>query len=137
MIPITERPFEHEIEFRTSRSGGPGGQHVNKTESKVELFFDIASSDLLSPWEKETLFSKLSNKINRSGQLYFSVEEHRSQHKNKDLALQRFYSLIGEALRKRKKRIPTKPSKAAKKQRLEEKKQHAEKKARRKGNDFF
>lgn len=133
---ILKRPFEKEYFFQTSRSGGPGGQHVNKTESKVELRFHVDSSELLSGPEKEKVKKKLANKINAEGFIQIFAQEYRSQLKNKELAEKRFYHNLARVLKKEKKRIPTKPPKQAKEKRLTKKKQVGEKKAWRSGIDF-
>lgn len=133
---VFRRPFEKEYFFQTSRSSGPGGQHVNKSETRVELRFFVDGSALLSENEKETIKTKLSNKMTAEGFLQIFAQEYRSQAKNKELAEKRFYHYLGKALKKKKKRIPTKPSKQAKEKRLTKKKQVGEKKARRAGIDF-
>jgi ribosome-associated protein len=132
---IHNRSFEKEFRFNTSRSGGPGGQHANKTETQVELRFNIPESQLLSEEEKQRLLKKLSSKLTKEGELIVTAESKRSQVQNKEEATEKFYSMVEKALKKRKKRIPTKPSRAAKKKRLEEKKKHSEKKAKRKPPD--
>lgn len=105
---------------------------MNKVSTKVELRFNIPNSNLLSDSEKEILLEKLKNKVNKEGDLILVSQEERSQIKNKEKVLQKFYELINEALTPPKKRKPTKPSKASKKKRLEEKKIIAEKKSQRK-----
>ena len=128
--------FESEILFSASRSSGPGGQNVNKVSTKVELRFNIPNSNLLSDSEKEILLVKLKNKINNEGDLILVSQEERSQLKNKEKALEKFYELIEKALTPPKKRKPTKPTQASKKKRLEEKKLVSEKKSQRKKPDF-
>ncbi len=129
---IRNRDFEKEFQFNTSRSGGPGGQHANKTETQVELRFNIPESQVLSDEEKHRLLKKLSSKVTKEGEVIVTAESKRSQVQNKEEAMEKFYSMVEKALKKPKKRIPTKPSRAAKKKRLEEKKKHSEKKAKRK-----
>jgi len=129
---IRQRPIEKELQFHTSRSGGPGGQHANKTETQVELRFNLHESQVLSEEEKERLLKKLSNRITKEGELILSAESSRSQVRNKEEVLERFYEMVDKALTKPKKRKPTKPSKAAKRKRLDEKKKHSEKKDKRK-----
>ena len=131
LISFTQRPFDKEYFFITSRSSGPGGQHVNKTESRVELRFHIGNSELLSEDEKLTISYKLKNRINAEGFLQIVVQEHRSQFKNKQLAVQRFYELLISAMRKTKKRKPTAIPVKAKENRLQTKRIISEKKMNR------
>lgn len=129
---LGNRDFSHEFEFHFSKSGGPGGQHVNKTSSKVELRFDIDNSELLTEEEREMIKERLKNRINNENVLIISSQNTRSQLKNREKAVNKFYELINKALRPRKKRKPTKPSKAAKEKRLKEKHIQSEKKEQRK-----
>lgn len=121
-----------EVEFQTALSGGPGGQHVNKTETKVILIWDIDQSELFSESQKEQLKRRLASRINASGLFKLSVSETRSQLQNKKIAISTFQDLVKKALQKPKKRLKTKPSRAAKLKRLQKKKQLAEKKQLRK-----
>lgn len=130
--PVTERNFYPEFRFQTSRSSGPGGQHVNKTESRVELFFNIDASTLLAPEEKERLQRKLKKRINADGELIIASEITRSQIRNKEDCIKKFFELIERALSVEKKRIATRPSLAARKKRLETKRLQSEKKQLRK-----
>lgn len=107
-----------EIQFITSRSGGPGGQNVNKVNSKVELRFDVRSSSLLSDEQKETLLIKLSGKISLEGVLSVVSQRERSQLANKEDAISKFYSLISKALRPVKPRKRTKPTRSSVEKRL-------------------
>jgi len=107
---LRERGFEKEFEFITSRSSGAGGQHVNKTNSKVELRFDINSSKTLLNDEKILLKGKLAHRINKEGILQIVTQEERSQVRNKKICIDKFYLLIEKALTKQKKRKKTKPS---------------------------
>lgn len=132
---IRNRPFEKEFRFNTSRSSGPGGQHANKVETSVELRFDIRNSELLSDEEKERLLKKLSTKITKEDELIITAETKRSQVKNKEIAIEKFYSTLEKALKKRKKRKPTKPTKAAKEKRLQKKKKRSDIKSKRKPPD--
>lgn len=129
---LNERDFSPEFTFTASRSSGPGGQNVNKVSTKVELRFDVMGSALLSAEEKETILLKLAKKINTEGELILVVQTDRSQLKNKEKAVEKFYSLLVKALTPVKKRKPTRPSRAAKEKRLEEKQIQSEKKERRK-----
>ncbi|MCX6230305.1 MAG: alternative ribosome rescue aminoacyl-tRNA hydrolase ArfB [Bacteroidetes bacterium] len=130
------RHFEHEYFFITSRSSGPGGQNVNKTETKVELRFNIQNSALLKNEEKELLLSRLKNKINAEGFLQIVVQESRSQLTNKQIAEENFYKLISNALKKKVIRQKSKPSLASVKRRLLTKKYVSKKKELRSGNNL-
>ncbi len=121
-----------ELSFKAIRSSGSGGQHVNKVSSKVELHFSIATSEGLSDNEKERLLKKLSGKLSKDGIIILTSQESRSQHRNKELVIERFLNLIQQALIVPKIRKKTKPSRASKKKRLDVKKQHSEKKENRK-----
>ena len=121
-----------EVEFKAVRSSGPGGQHANKTATKVELGFDVANSEGLSEEEKTRLFKKLAGRINKEGILKMSSEDSRSQPANKEIVTGNFLNEIKEALKKPKKRKKTKPTKASKIKRLKEKKKKSEIKQNRK-----
>ena len=126
-----------EFHFSTSRSGGKGGQHVNTTESKVELKFNIASSGYLSLEQKEWLLEKLYNKLDGEGFLRVYESSGRSQHDNKDKLIKKTLALLQTALKKPKKRKPTKPSKSAKLKKRKSKEKRGEiKKTRNKRIDF-
>ena len=120
-----------ELQFKAIRSSGPGGQHANKVSSKVELVFDIAHSKGLSEAEKNRLFFKLKSKLSKENVLTLQCDESRSQHKNKDLVIKRFFELLKRALLVPKKRKRTKPSKGAIEKRLQAKKRAALKKVNR------
>lgn len=120
-----------EFNFKAVRSSGAGGQHVNKTSSKVELYFHIENSKGLSEEEKSRLAKKLENRITASGEIILSSELSRSQHKNKEDVQNKFFELIEEALKKPKPRKKTRVSQASKLKRLRNKKLNAEKKANR------
>jgi len=121
-----------EVQFQTALSGGPGGQHVNKTETKVILTWNVSESKQISSQEKHRILNQLANRINAEGVLKLSVAKSRSQHQNKKIAKDTFIKLIQKALQKPKKRIKTKPSRSAKLKRLQKKKQHSDKKKLRK-----
>ena len=133
--PIIESgQLDPEIKFSFSRSSGPGGQNVNKVNSKVELRFHIASSIYLSEDQKAIIFDRLATKLNSEGEILIVSQESRSQLQNKETALFKFYSLLNSLLKPRKRRIKTSASMASKEKRIQIKKQHSEKKTRRKWN---
>jgi ribosome-associated protein len=123
--------FTSEINFTTSRSGGKGGQHANKRETKVTLNFDVENSHLLNNKQKERIKAHLSNRINKKGVLKLSSQESRSQVGNKKIVLDQFYCLFKEALQPKKQRKPTRPPRSANEKRLKEKRKQSEKKERR------
>ncbi|MEZ4459795.1 MAG: alternative ribosome rescue aminoacyl-tRNA hydrolase ArfB [bacterium] len=120
-----------ELNFKASRSGGPGGQHVNKTSSRVTLEWNVESSTVLSSLQKLRIYKHLGGRINTDGVFQLSVDESRSQHANRDLARRRFADLLKSALKVQKKRLKTKPSKSAKARRVDEKKKVGQKKRNR------
>jgi ribosome-associated protein len=129
--PVRNRDFGPEFNFAASRSGGPGGQNVNKVNTKVELRFHIATSAHLSEHEKITLAHKLANRINDAGELLIVSQDTRSQGHNKEEVIEKFYQLLEHALRPVKKRRPTKPSRGAKERRLAAKRNLSQKKENR------
>lgn len=117
-----------ELAFSTSTSSGPGGQNVNKVETKVILRFDVANSSLLNEQEKEVLLKKLESKLTKEGVLILSAQEKRSQLQNKETVIMKLEKLLEKALMRKKPRKSTKPSKAAVQKRISSKKQLSEKK---------
>ena len=120
--------LQSELNFSVSRSSGPGGQNVNKVNSKVTLKFDIVQSKVLSGEEKEIILRKLSTKLTTDGVLILTSQDSRSQHDNKHAVILKFEKTIAKAFEKKKPRKATKPSKGAVQKRIQNKKQHSEKK---------
>lgn len=121
-----------ELQFKAVRSSGPGGQHVNKTSSKVEVLFDLNSSDGLTQVEKDLLVSKLGTRISAQGILTLRCSESRSQHRNKKFGIERMIELLQNNLKVPKPRKKSEPSKSAIEKRLRSKKKQALKKGYRK-----
>ncbi len=125
-----------ELSFKAIRSSGAGGQHVNKTSSKIVLTFDILNSNCLTEDEKDILLQKLKTRLSKENTLTLNCDESRSQHRNKEIAIKRFLGLISNGLKVQKPRKKSKPSKASIRKRLEKKAKHALKKAHRKKPKF-
>lgn len=117
---------EAEITFTASRGGGPGGQHVNKVASRVTLHFDVRGSESLREDQRRRIESRLANRINKEGTLQISSHASRSQAANKERLIERFAGMLADALRPRRKRKKTRPSRSAKERRLQEKRQRSE-----------
>ena len=119
---LITRKFENEFVFSASRSGGPGGQNVNKVSTKIELRFNILLSSGFSVEEKEIISRKLKNKINKEGELLIVSQSERTQLLNKQVVMKKFYILVSKALTVPKYRRATKPTFTSKLKRLDEKK---------------
>ncbi|MEI8226350.1 MAG: alternative ribosome rescue aminoacyl-tRNA hydrolase ArfB [Bacteroidota bacterium] len=118
---LKRRNLENEFVYSTSRSGGPGGQNVNKVSTKVELRFSLLSTSFLSETEKEITFKKLKNKINKEGELLIVSQSERTQLLNKKAVTEKFYDLVSKALTLPLKRRSTRPTLTSKIKRLETK----------------
>ena len=125
-----------ELDVRVSRSSGAGGQHVNKTSSRVEIFWNIQTSRALSDEQRTRLLDKLSSRLTTEGSVRVVASDMRSQLRNRDLAEERLAELVRRALLVPRKRKPTRPTRAAKEARLETKKKHSNKKRDRTDRSF-
>lgn len=122
---LNTRKFENEFVYSTSRSSGPGGQNINKVNTKVELRFSILNSQLLTDDEKELIGRKLGNKINKDGELVLSSQSERTQMMNKKMVIEKFYIIVSKALTIPARRRSTRPTLASRIKRLEKKKKHS------------
>ncbi len=122
---------EDELEFRASRAGGPGGQHVNKTSTRVEVLWNVRKSAGLTEPQRARLLTKLGNRIDSRGVLRVAAGERRSQLRNREAAVERLNTMVQKALRTPRRRKPTKPSKKAVEKRLTEKRRRSETKRQR------
>jgi ribosome-associated protein len=130
-IPLSE------LSFHYSRSGGPGGQHAQKSSTRVELRFDVSSSPSLSEAQREKVLKRLAGYVDTTGVLHLVSQSERSQLRNKEEVIARFQTLMRQALKKRKRRKASRPTAESKERRLKEKKQHSQtKKLRRKVRDI-
>jgi ribosome-associated protein len=117
---------EAELEVVTTTSRGPGGQHVNRSETRVVLRWNVLASASLTDAQRERLLDKLGTRISQDGVLQVAAEDHRSQSRNRDLARERLASLVRDALKRDKPRRPTRPTRASRKRRIDEKKRRGE-----------
>lgn len=124
--------LKKELKYKTSRSGGKGGQNVNKVETKVEVAFNVANSYALTEIQKQIILSKVKNKLTEDGFLKLTEDANRSQLTNKEAVVQRLIKVLNRALEIQKKRKPTKPTKASQKKRSESKKHRSDIKQSRK-----
>lgn len=121
-----------EVNYKTSRSSGAGGQHVNKVSTRVELIFNISTSTIFTEEQKDILLIKLDNRLTKEGLLRLQCDETRSQIRNKEIVFERFILLITNAMKPKKERKPTKPTKSSIEKRLAEKRIKSAKKDLRK-----
>ena len=133
MIRITDKLSipEDELKFAASRSSGPGGQHVNKTSTRVTLSFDVANSPTLTEGQKTFVLSRLATRVSKEGILRVVSQQTRSQAANKELAVERFIELLQQALKEKPLRKRTAISAAAKQRRLDEKRRRSRLKQKR------
>ena len=115
-----------ELQFRFARSSGPGGQHVNRSATQVELLFDVAGSPSLDEVQRQRALTKLKSRVDKEGVLHLVSQETRSQLRNREEVVERFQSLMRDALHVPKRRRPTRPTRAARERRLREKRRRSE-----------
>ena len=133
---IRDTDFSPEFEITATRSSGPGGQNVNKVNTRIELRFNVMESALLSDDDKALIMRRLAKKISKEGFLIIVSQTERSQLRNKEEAIKKFFDYLEQALKRAKKRVATSPSPGSVRKRLEKKLKHGEKKSLRAGNKF-
>jgi ribosome-associated protein len=121
----------HELRFEATTSSGPGGQHVNRSRTRITLLFDVEMSTALSPDQKRRVWTKLATRIDRVGRVRVRCGRHRSQAMNREETIRRFAALIRDALRYERRRVATRPSTPQRKRRLKDKRKRSEIKRRR------
>jgi ribosome-associated protein len=112
---------EDELRFVASRSSGPGGQNVNKVNTRIELFFDVMNSPSLNEWQQNRILTRLANRIDGEGTLRIVAQNHRTQRANRAESVDRFIALLAQALARPRRRIPTRVPRAVQERRLESK----------------
>lgn len=125
-----------ELSWSASRASGPGGQHVNKTSSRITISWSVVDSAVLSPAQRARILQKLASRISNDGVLQVHADDNRSQLRNRELAAERLAALLGKALERRAVRKATRPTRGSKERRLKEKKAHSQKKASRRRSDW-
>jgi ribosome-associated protein len=135
-MDINQVDLSPELIFKTSRSSGKGGQNVNKVSTKVELGFDVIGSKLLNEEQKHMIMQRAANRINKEGVLQIVVQSERSQFRNKELAVEKFYDVLAACFVEKKKRIKSKTPRSVKEKRLKAKKHRGEIKSLRRKKDW-
>ena len=124
-----------ELEFRATRAGGPGGQHVNTSSTRIELLWNVRTTRALSDEERERVQQRLASRTDSDGNVRVVSSESRSQLRNRESAEERLAEMLRRALTPPRKRIPTRPSRRAREARLQEKRRRSEKKRMRRGDE--
>ncbi|MBA2664313.1 MAG: aminoacyl-tRNA hydrolase [Bradymonadaceae bacterium] len=114
-----------ELDYAVSRSSGPGGQHANKTSTRVTVIWNVSTSSVLSDWQRARLLEKLATRLTSEGVLQIDSDDTRSQHQNRELVRARLAELVQGALKLKKRRVATRPSRKARERRVNEKKARA------------